>query len=223
MPSNLPRSCGANSTEIVQVAPFAFQSQMRCVTAADYGAAAATLNGVSEAQGTIRWTGSWYSAFVSIDPAGAWSAALASQVKTDLNMLRTMGTDLVVEQAILVGLNIGLKICVTPSFFAADVYAALWKLLVTGDSCAGTPGLLNAANFRFGQTVYASPIMAAAQAVVGVAAVTLATFERMDSPTPPGAAPPRQLLIGAVEIPRCDNDPNHADHGLLTLAMDGGK
>jgi hypothetical protein len=29
--------------------------------------------------------------------------------------------------------------------------------------------------------------------------------------------------MGATEIPRCDNDPNHADHGLLVLTMDGGK
>jgi hypothetical protein len=208
---------------IVQVAPFAFQSQMRCVTAADYGMMAATLPGVTEAQGTLRWTGSWYSAFVSIDPVGAWSSTLATQVENSLDMLRMIGTDLVVEQAVLVGVSIGLEICVASSFFKADVYAAVWQLLVTGDSCTGTTGLLNAAHFRFGQTVYASPIIAAAQTVVGVTAVTLVTFERMDSPTPPGAAPPTQLLMGALEIPRCDNDPNHADHGLLVLIMDGGK
>jgi hypothetical protein len=208
---------------IVQVAPFAFQSQMRCVTAADYGAMAATLNGVSEAQGTIRWTGSWYSAFVSIDPVNSWNSALSSEVTTSLDMLRMMGTDLVVEEAIFVGLNIGLEICVAPGFFQADVYAAVYQLLVTGDTCTGTAGLLNAANFQFGQTVYASPIIAAAQQVVGVAAVTLRTFERQTAPTPAGVAPPMQLLMAAVEIPRCDNDPNHADHGLLTLTMDGGK
>jgi predicted phage baseplate assembly protein len=208
---------------ILQVAPFAFQSQMRCVTAADYGTMAGKLNGVSEAQGTIRWTGSWYSAFVSIDPVGVWSTGLQSQVKTSLNVLRMMGTDLVVEEAIFVGLNIGLQICVSRGFFQADVYAAVWQLLVTGDSCAGTTGLMNAANFQFGQTVYASPIIAAAQTITGVAAVTLITFERMDAPTPAGTAPPTQLLMGAIEIPRCDNDPNHADHGLLKLTMDGGK
>ena len=208
---------------IVQVAPFAFQSQMRCVTAADYGVMAKNLNGVSQAQGTLRWTGSWYSAFVSVDPTGAWSSALASEVKTGLNMLRMMGTDLVVEEAIFVGLSIGLEICVAPNFFQADVYQALWKVLVTGDSCSGTAGMLNAANFQFGQTVFASPIIAAAQAVTGVVAVTLTTFERMDQPTPPGTAPPTQLLMGSVEIPCCNNDPNHADRGVLTLTIDGGK
>jgi hypothetical protein len=56
-----------------------------------------------------------------------------------------------------------------------------------------------------------------------VVAVSLTTFERMDSPTPPGAAIPTQLTMGSLEIPRFDNDPNHADRGLLVLTMDGGK
>jgi len=138
-------------------------------------------------------------------------------------MLRMMGTDLVVEQAVFVGLRIGLEICVAPGFFRGDVYQAVWTALVTGDNCSATPGLLNAANSKFGQTVYSSPIVTAAQAVTGVSAVTLTTFERMTQPTPTGQPPPTQLLMGAVEIACCDNDPNHADRGSLTLTMDGGK
>jgi hypothetical protein len=134
-----------------------------------------------------------------------------------------MGVDLVVEGAILVGLRITLTICVGPTYFQGDVYAAVWKVLVGGDPCTGALGLLNPANFQFGETVYSSPIVAAAQAVPGVVAVTVTTFERMDSPTPPGAAAPTQLTMGRLEIPRCDNDPNRADRGLLTLTMDGGK
>ena len=128
-----------------------------------------------------------------------------------------------VEQAVFVGLSIGLEICVAPGFFRGDVYQAVWKVLVTGDACSGTPGLLSGTNFKFGQTVYSSPIVAAAQAVTGVVAVTLTSFERMKQPTPAGQEPPTQLLMGAVEIACCDNDPNHADRGFLTLTMDGGK
>ncbi len=212
---------------IRQVAPFSFQSQLRCVTAQDYGDMAATLHGVAEAKGTMRWTGSWYTAFVSVDPARTLNTNVAASLKqtvtTSLNQMRMMGTDLVVEAAKLVGLRIGLGICVAPSFFQGDVYAAVWQVLVAGDSCTGALGLLNAANFQFGETVYASPIIAAAQRVMGVVAVTLTTFERMDAPTPAGTAPPAQLTMGALEIPRCDNDANHADRGLLALTMDGGK
>jgi len=208
---------------IVQVAPFAFQSQLRCVTAADYGTQAATLPGISEAQGTMRWTGSWYSAFVSVAPTGSWTSDLANEVSAGLDRLRMMGVDLVVEEARYVGLDIGLQICVAPSFFIADVRQALWKLLVTGDSCTGAAGLLNEANFRFGQTVYASPIIAAAQSAPGVAAVTLQRFARLTQPPAQGAAPLAQLTMGPTEIPCCDNDPNRLDRGRLTLTMTGGK
>jgi hypothetical protein len=212
---------------IRQVAPFAFQTQLRCVTAADYGTQAALVSGVAAARGTMRWTGSWYTAFVSVESASGQrlgpNAALAQTVKADLNKLRMMGVDLQVEGAVLVGLRIGLEICIAPQYFQGDVYAAVWKVLVTGDSCTGTLGLLNPANFQFGETVYASPIVAAAQAVPGVAAVTLTTFERMDTPLPAGEPVPVVLMFGPLEIPRCDNDANHADRGVLTLTLDGGK
>ena len=76
--------------------------------------------------------------------------------------------------------------------------------------------------FRFGQTVYASPLIAAAQAVGGVLAATLITFARMDNLEADGVAK-GYLTMGRLEIPRCDNDPNHLDHGIFVLQMDGGK
>jgi predicted phage baseplate assembly protein len=212
---------------IRQVAPFQFQSQLRCVTAQDYGVMAAALPGIAEAKGTMRWTGSWYTAFVSVEPktgqGAVLTSALTTNVTTSLNTLRMMGVDLGVEAAVLVGLRIGLEICVAPEYFQGDVYQAVWKVLVTGDACTGVMGVLDPANFQFGETVYASPIVAAAQAVTGVVAVSVVTFERMGSPTPAGQAPPPLLTMGRLEIPRCDNDPNHADRGLLVLTMDGGK
>jgi hypothetical protein len=208
---------------IQQYAPFSFQTQLRCVTAADYGTMTETLPGVEQAVGTIRWTGSWYTAFVSVEPDSPWTKKFQHQIKTSLNTFRMMGTDLVVEQAKLVGLNIGLTICVSPAYFQGDVYAAIWKLLVTGDACTGVAGLLNAANFQFGATVYASPIVAAAQSVTGVVSVQLMTFARQDTPPPPNTPAPTQIAFGPLEIPCCENDPNNLDHGLLTLTLEGGK
>ena len=208
---------------IQQVAPFSFQSQMRCVTADDYTTMAGSLPGVQQAKGTIRWTGSWYSAFVSVEPIATWTASLQRSIKTDLDMLRMLGVDLVVEQAKMVGLKVGLLVCVSPSYFRGDVYADLWRALVTGDPCTGAPGLLSAENFTFGATVYASPIIAAAQGVPGVVSVQLTAFARQDSPPPPGTPPPCYITPGPLEIPCCNNDPDHLDRGQLSLTLDGGK
>ena len=206
---------------IRQFAPFAYEGQDRCVTEADYGAATTELTGGLAARGTLRWTGSWYAAFVSIDPAELTPTVVA-EATTGLGMQRMMGTDVAVEAAVIVGLQIVLEICVDPGHFRGDVYDALMEIFITGDQCDGSSGLLNASNFSFGQTVYASPLIAAAQAVQGVLSVTLVQFTRMDAPWVDGIAL-GCLTMGRLDIPRCDNDPDHLDHGTFTVQMDGGK
>jgi hypothetical protein len=135
-----------------------------------------------------------------------------------------MGTDLSVEGAKLVGLRVEMEICVDPDHFQGDVFEALMHVFISGNRCNGQPGLLNANNFTFGETVYVSPLIAAAQAVEGVLAATLSVFARMDAPVgaPDGVAT-GYLTMGRLEIPRCDNDPNHLDLGTFVLHMDGGK
>lgn len=209
---------------IVQYAPFSYESQLRCVTEADYGDAASRLPGIREARGTLRWTGSWYTAFVSVDPVATITTTLVKETTSSLNLLRMMGIDLAVEGANLVGLRIEMEICVDPEHFQGDVFEALMHVFFSGDRCNGQPGLLNATNFTFGETVYASPLIAAAQAVEGVLATTLTVFARMDAHVgaPDGVAT-GYLTMGRLEIPRCDNDPNHLDRGTFVLHMDGGK
>ena len=209
---------------IRQVAPFAFRTQLRAVTEDDYGAMAELDPAIREARGTLRWTGSWYTAFVSVDtvaPSGP-SAALLTATQKRLNLFRMMGVDLAVEGAVIVGLRIEMSICVDPGFFQADVYDALTQLFTTGNQCTGQPGLLNPENFTFGQTIYTSPFIAAAQGVDGVTSVTMVVFQRMDDPSIDGAAH-GYLTMGRLEIARCDNDPNRLDHGIFVLHMDGGK
>ena len=207
---------------IRQYAPFAFETQERCVTAGDYGDAAEQVAGVREARGTLRWTGSWYTAFVSVDPVVTLAPQLITDTTRQLNLRRMMGNDLVVEGAVIVGLRIEMHICVDADHFRGDVFAALMKVFVSGDRCDGQRGILDPANFTFGETVYASPLIAAAQAVDGVLSATLAVFQRMDDPSVDGVAL-GYLTMGRLEIPRCDNDPNRLDHGQLVLHLDGGK
>jgi hypothetical protein len=44
----------------------------------------------------------------------------------------------------------------------------------------------------------------------------------MDAPWVDGVAE-GCLTMGRLDIPRCDNDPNHLDHGTFALALDGGR
>jgi hypothetical protein len=207
---------------ILQYAPFSYETQERCVTEADYGAAAASVSTIREARGTLRWTGSWYTAFVSIDPVKTLTSQLIGDTTTRLNQLRMMGTGIAVEGAVIVGLAITMQICVDSEHFQGDVYDALMHVFVTGNQCNGQPGLLNASNFSFGETVYASPLIAAAQAVEGVLSATLTQFAPMNNPAADGSAQ-GYLTMGRLQLPRCDNDPDHLNNGTFQLVMDGGK
>jgi hypothetical protein len=209
---------------IRQTAPYAFDTQLRAVTEDDYGTMAELNPAISEARGTLRWTGSWYTAFVSVDtaaPSGP-TPALLTATKKALNQYRMMGVDLMVEGAVIVGLRIEMSICVDPAYIADDVETALMEVFTTGNSCTGQPGLLNPSNFSFGETVYTSPFIAAAQEVAGVDAVTMLTFQRMSDPSIDGAAQ-GYLTMNRLELPRCDNDPNRLDYGILVFKMEGGR
>jgi hypothetical protein len=208
---------------IQQTAPFAFLTQLRAVTEDDYGTMAEKDPAIRAARGTLRWTGSWYTAFVSIESvAENLTTTLVKSTEKRLNLLRMMGTDLDAEAAWIVGLRIEMEVCVDSDHFQGDVEAAIEKLLITGNQCNGQPGILNEDNFTFGQTIYASPLIAAVQGIEGVASVTLTVLQRMDDPSIDGAAQ-GWLTMGRLEIARCDNDPNRLDHGILVLHMDGGK
>ena len=133
---------------IVQYAPFSYETQLRCVTEADYGEAASRLPGIREARGTFCWTGSWYTAFVSVDSVATITTMLVKETTSSLNLLRMMGTDLAVEGAKLVGLRIEMEICVDPDHFRGDVFEALMQVFTSGDRCSGHPGLLSAHQFH---------------------------------------------------------------------------
>lgn len=223
----LPAAGGVDSEtmeHIRQTAPFAFRTQLRAVTEDDYGTMAQQDPTIREARGTLRWTGSWYTAFTSVEtqPGSSLHAALLTRTKQRLNLARMAGVDLEVEGAVIVGLRIEMTICVAADHFQSDVRDAIMRLFTIGDLCDGRRGILNPENFTFGQTIYTSPFIAAAQGVEGVTSATMTVFQRMDNPTSDGVAL-GYLTMGRLEIARCDNDPNRLDHGIFVLHMNGGK
>jgi len=212
---------------IRQQAPWSFRTQLRAVTEQDYGDVAARDSAIREARGTLRWTGSWRTAFVAVDPAPAAiavtpPATLARSTQQRLELMRMAGVDLAVEPAIIVGLRIGLAVCVLPRYRRTDVATALVQVLISGQTCSGTPGLLDASRFSFGQTIYLSPIIAAVQQVQGVGSVRATAFQRVDDPEHDAVAD-GFITMQRLEIARVDNDPSRPDHGILDLALDGGE
>jgi predicted phage baseplate assembly protein len=207
-----------------QSAPFAFRTQQRAVTAQDYAAVAQRYPGVERAAATFRWTGSWYTVFVTVERPGGKSvdAAFEGGLREFLEHYRMAGNDVEIEQAEPVRVNLTMHICVAPDFFQSDVRAALLRVFNSQTRPDGTPGLFSPDSFSLGQPFYLSPLIAAAQEIEGVQSVRIVTFERQDRPGGDGLKQ-GYLSANRLEVFTLDNDPNFPERGKFRLDLDGGR
>ena len=224
----LPAINGADPETPDQIrrrAPQAFMVQERAVTMPDYERVTEMNSQVENAVATLRWTGSWYTVFITAEPQGAGNLTftLRKELKKNVNRYRLAGQDIELESPQYVSLQIALTVCVDPAYFQSDVAKALADVLGSRILRDGTKGLFYPDNFTFGQTVYLSPVYAAARKVAGVRSVVATIFQ-------PQASPPTSIFLSEGEIPlgpfqiaRLDNDPSLPDHGQLALTMQGGK
>jgi hypothetical protein len=214
--------------QIRRRAPQAFLTQERAITMPDYVAIAERNSQIDEAVANLRWTGSWYTVFLAAEPNGGGnlSAALRKTLTRFVNRYRLAGQDLELRSPQYVPLRIELTVCVDPSYFRADVQKALMQVLGSGTQSNGQKGLFAPDTFRFGETVYLSPIYAAARKVAGVTSVSATIFQ------PQGVVPGMidttylangEIPLGPLQIARMDNDPSYPSHGQLTLKLQGGK
>jgi hypothetical protein len=132
------------------------------------------------------------------------------------------GHDVEVDGPRHVPVEIELEVCVKPGYFRGDVMEALLKVFGAHTLAGGRRGVFHPDNFTFGQTVYLSPLLAAAQGVEGVASVVATKFGRQGDAGSSGLEAGK-LELGRLEIARLDNDPNFPERGVLRLNMKGGR
>lgn len=224
----LPASGGTDPETLDQVrrfAPQAFRTQERAVTEADYEAVAALHPEVQRAKATFRWTGSWYTVFVTVDRKRGLAVEedprFRSSIIAHIERYRLAGYDLEIKGPVFVALDIRLFICVKPGYFNTDVKAGLKQLFTSGVQADGRPGYFHPDNFSFGDPLYLSAVIAAAMTVAGVASVEAKRFQRLNK------APNMELQNGVLrpapsEIIQLDNDPNFPEHGKIEFVLEGG-
>ena len=206
-----------------QHAPSAFRRLERAVTPADYATLAVRKDvtercdlDVQRAEGTLRWTGSWYTVFLTVDRFGGAFVddSFERDLRNCLERYRMAGQDLEVDAPRFVPLEIEMVVCVRPPYFYADVERALVDVFSNRTLPDGRRGLFHPDNFTFGQSVHLSAIYAAAQAVPGVDSLVVTTFQRqgIDSDT---AIESGTLTLDRLEIARLDADANFPDRGVL--------
>ncbi len=223
----LPAVGGIDPETIDQIrrdAPQAFRTQKRAVTEADYARAAEHNTSVQRAAATFRWTGSWHTVFITVDRFDALplTPEFEAQLRAGIEPYRMAGHDLEIDTPEYVPLEIEMFVCVKPDYFRSDVEAALLDVFSSRTLADGRKGLFQPDFFTFGQTVYLSPLYAAAQAVAGVASVEITVFERQGLAGSSGLTN-GFLTLNRLEIARLENDPNFAERGFFTLKLGGGR
>jgi hypothetical protein len=205
-------------------APQAFRTQQRAVTEADYAAAAQRHPDVQRARADFRWTGSWYTAVVTVDRRGGAAVLADTRFRNELlallDGLRTMGGDVELRDPRYVPLRLVLRICVEPGYFAADVHQRLREVFGTGWQRDGRRAFFNPDGFSFGARLWLSAIYGAALAVPGVRSAEALVFERWGR-QPAGELGAGVLAVADGEILRCDTDPNRPENGAIEFQFPG--
>ncbi|MBS0508922.1 MAG: putative baseplate assembly protein, partial [Proteobacteria bacterium] len=212
----LPASGGSDPTALARArmdAPQAFRRQERAVTAEDYAQVAMRDARVQRAVATRRWTGSWYTQFITVDRRGgaAVDAAFEDSMVAFIDRYRLAGHDVEIDAPAYVALDIALHVCALPGYFPADVERRLLQVFGNGPG-----GFFDPDRFSFGDPVYLSAVIAAAMAVTGVAYVEPLRFQRLGRPAA-GEVDAGQITMARLEIARLDNDPNAPENGKLAF------
>jgi predicted phage baseplate assembly protein len=203
-------------------APAAFRTQERMVSDADHADMAARHPEVQRATATRRWTGSWYTVFLTVDRRGGRpiDAAFEAELRAFLEPYRLAGNDLEIDAPTFVSLEIALRVCVTPGADRGSVRAALAEVFSSGELPDGGRGFFHPDRFTFGQPVYLSQVVAAAMAVPGVDYVIVDRFRRWGQPDR-GELDAGEITFDRLEIARLDSDPSRPENGQITFDLRG--
>lgn len=152
-------------------------------------------------------------------PVPLWSGkpTLRQVLNLYLGAYRMAGQEVLLEDAVPVGVVLVMTIAVDERFFRSEVRRAVEQALGRGPGGFFEPGRL-----RFGEDLHASDLFEALMGVEGVVDITLDRFKRVGAAHPDRSAEGFIPLRG-LEIAVCDNDPARPGRGYFRLDLCGGR
>jgi hypothetical protein len=207
--------------------PYQFRSRLeRAIVAGDY--ADIVLRDfaprVQRAAAILRWNGVVPEVLVAVDQLGRAEAdaSLLCEVRRGLERYRRIGHDVAVVGARSVPIDLGLHVCVRAGYLRGHVKAALLDAFSDRRLPDGKLGFFHPDRLTFGQGIFLSQVVAAAQAVASVESLRVLRLERLFE-GPNGELEAGILPLGPLEIGRLDNDPSFPENGRLVLELEGGR
>lgn len=223
----LPGQGGRDGEPVAETrlfAPPSIRTQHRAVTEEDWAEWALRHPEVQRASAELRWTGSWYTVFVTVDRVGGGSvvddAEFREAILAHLARARLAGYDLELRDPVYAPLRLELRVCVARDFAKGAVRAALLDRFSAGIRRDGSKGFFHPDRFSFGDPVFSSRIYQEAMAVDGVGSVEIASFRRMDR-APNGEIAAGVFRPGGREIVQLENDPSFPERGFFDAIMEG--
>jgi hypothetical protein len=223
----LPTAFGVDPETLVEAkrdAPEAYQQvTYRAVRPEDYNELAQRLPWVQRAGTAFRWTGSWTTAFTTIDPrrVDELPPNVRRALTGYLDRFRMAGREVRVREPVYADLDLEILVCVAPEAYPADVKEAVMLALIGRTGVRPIRGFFDPDHFTFGTPLDRSELEARIQWVPGVRAVERIRVRRR------GWFPWRTFAQarykpGVHEVIRVDNDPRHPDRGTIHLKTEGG-
>jgi hypothetical protein len=222
----LPAQGGTDPEPTYQVslyAPQAFRRQERAVTEDDYAEVTERHPDVLKAVATLRWTGSWYTIFVSVDRKEGRKVdrEFERDLRDFLERFRLAGHDIEIEGPRFVPLDIAFKVCVAPGYAKNNVKQTLLETFSSVDLPDKRRGFFHPDNFTFGQPVYLSRLVAAAMQTPGVLWVETLRFQRWGRKAN-GEIEAGMIKVDRLEIAQLANDPSFPENGKTEFLITGG-
>ncbi|WP_187436179.1 putative baseplate assembly protein [Bradyrhizobium hipponense] len=222
----LPSMGGTDPEPIEKVkllAPKAFQGELvRAISADDYARLAERNPRVQRAAAELQWIGTRYEAHVAIDPRGTEQVEpeLLRQIRAYLFRYRRIGHDVIVVPPTYVPIDIAMTAQIRSGFAAGQVETVLRGIFSSRTLPDGRLGFFHPDNLSFGDSIYASKLLAAAQVVEGVESVVVTRLQRRFQ------APDEQvydgvLPIGPLEIARLGGNSASPENGRFVLTVRG--
>ena len=217
-----------------RVGPPLSHQPLVAVSSADYQAAAAAFTDsagqqpIQRADASFRWTGSWLTVTLAVDPIGAegLTSTLRQELLDYLDGKRLAGYDVEITGAIYLPVDLEIQFSVAPGSQPSNVQETLEQALGNSVLPNGSNGFFHPDNFTFGQNLFVSKIYGTVMAVPGVQSAQITRLARLrtahpDSDTTANLAQ-GFLAVGADQIIRLDNNRNFQENGVFVVHAKGG-
>lgn len=147
-----------------------------------------------------------------------WSAdpSIRSILRPYVDSRRMVGQEVLLRDAIPVGISISISLRVKPGYFRSEVRAGAIDALGMGPG-----GFFNPGRLRFGEDIHSSELVQTLMALDGVAHVCINRFKRIGTQFADQTETGRIELKG-MEVAVCDNDPTRPERGHYRLVLHGG-